>query len=47
MSFYAKGGEKAVIAIEQSKLPDEGAVEAVKQLWSTTLDRLKSTLEGR
>jgi hypothetical protein len=47
VNFYAKGGEKAVIAIEQSKLPDEGAVEAVKQLWSTTLDRLKATLEGR
>ena len=46
VNFYAKGGEKAVIAIEQSKLPDEGAVQAVKQLWSTTLDRLKSTLEG-
>ena len=47
VNFYAKGGEKAVVAIEQSKLPDEGAVEAVKQLWSSTLDRLKSTLEGR
>jgi hypothetical protein len=47
VNFYAKGGEKAVIAIEQSRLPDESAVEAVKQLWSTTLDRLKSTLEGR
>ena len=47
VNFYAKGGEKAVIAIEQTKLPDEGAVEAVKQLWSTTLDRLKATLEGR
>lgn len=47
VNFYAKGGEKAVIAIEQTKLPDEGAVEAVKQLWSSTLDRLKATLEGR
>ena len=47
VNFYAKGGEKAVVAIEQTKLPDEGAVEAVKQLWGATLDRLKSTLEGR
>lgn len=47
VNFYAKGGEKAVVAVEQTSLPDEGAVEAVKQLWSSTLDRLKSTLENR
>lgn len=47
VNFYDKGGNKAVVAIEQGKLPDEGAVAAVRQLWGTTLDRLKSTLEGR
>ena len=47
VNFYDKGGSKAVVAIEQSKLPDEGAVAAVKQLWNSTLDRLKSTLEGK
>ena len=47
VNFYDKGGSKAVVAIEQGKLPDEGAVAAVKQLWGSTLDRLKSTLEGK
>jgi hypothetical protein len=47
VNFYDKGGSKAVVAIEQGRLPDEGAVAAVKQLWSATLDRLKSTLEGK
>jgi hypothetical protein len=47
VNFYDKGGSKAVVAIEQGKLADEGAVAAVKQLWGSTLDRLKSTLEGK
>ena len=47
VNFYDKGGNKAVVAIEQAKLPDEGAVQAVKQLWGSTLDRLKATLEGK
>lgn len=47
VSFYDKGGNKAVVAIEQGKLPNEGAVAAARQLWSSTLDRLKSTLEGK
>jgi Activator of Hsp90 ATPase homolog 1-like protein len=47
VNFYDKGGNKAVVAIEQGKLPDEGAVAAVKQLWGSMLDRLKSTLEGK
>jgi hypothetical protein len=47
VNFYDKGGSKAVVAIEQGKLPDEGAVAAVKQLWGATLDRLKSKLEGK
>jgi hypothetical protein len=47
VNFYAKGGEKAVVAVEQSKLPDEGAVRAAKDLWNSTLDRLKSTLEAK
>ena len=47
VNFYDKGGSKTVVAIEQGKLPDEGAVAAVKQLWGSTLDRLKFTLEGK
>ena len=47
VNFYDKGGSKAVVAIEHGKLPDEGAVAAVKDLWSSALDRLKSTLEGK
>jgi hypothetical protein len=47
VNFYDKGGSRTVVAIEQGKLPDEGAVAAVKQLWGSTLDRLKSTLEGK
>ena len=47
VNFYDKGGNKAVVAIEQDKLPDEGAVAAVKQLWGSTLDRLKATLETK
>ena len=47
VNFYDKGGSKAVVAIEHGKLPDEGAVAAVKDLWGSALDRLKSTLEGK
>ena len=47
VNFYEKGGNKAVVAIEHSELPDEGAVHAVKLLWGSTLDRLKATLEGK
>lgn len=47
VNFYAKGGDQAVVSVEHEKLPDERAVQAVKQLWGTTLDRLKATLEGK
>jgi hypothetical protein len=47
VNFYDKGGNKAVIAVEQTKLPDESAVDAAKTLWNSTLDRLKATLEGK
>ena len=47
VNFYAKGGDKAVVSVEHEKLPDERAVQAVKQLWGSTLDRLKATLEGK
>ena len=47
VSFYDKGGNKAVVAIEQAKLPNPGAVAVVKNLWGSTLDRLKATLEGK
>ena len=47
VNFYSKGGDKAVVSVEHEKLPDESAVRAVKQLWGSTLDRLKATLEGK
>jgi hypothetical protein len=47
VNFYSKGGDKAVVAVEHQRLPDESAVQAVKQLWGATLDRLKATLEGK
>jgi hypothetical protein len=47
VNFYSKGGDKAVVAIEHQKLPDESAVHTVKQLWGATLDRLKAMLEGK
>jgi hypothetical protein len=46
VNFYAKGGDKAVVAVEQGQLPDEGAVRAAKDLWNSTLDRLKTALEA-
>ena len=47
VNFYDKGGNKAVVAIEQAQLADSGAVATVKNLWGSTLDRLKATLEGK
>jgi hypothetical protein len=47
VSFYDKGGNKAIVAVEQTQLPDPGAVAAVKGVWSAALDRLKTTLEGK
>ena len=47
VNFYDKGGNKAVVAIEQAQLPDPTAVQAVKNVWGAALDRLKSTLEGK
>ena len=47
VSFYDKGGNKAVVAVEQTKLPDPSAVEVAKKIWGSALDRLKATLESR
>lgn len=47
VNFYDKGGNKAVVAIEQTQLRDPTAVEAVKDLWGAALDRLKATLERK
>ena len=46
VNFYDKGGNKAVVAIEQTQLPDSTAVKAVKDVWTAALDRLKNKLEG-
>lgn len=47
VSFYAKGGDKTVVAIEHAKLPDASAVAAVKQIWGSALDQLKAKLERK
>ena len=47
VSFYDKGGNKAVVAVEQTQLPDSSAVEVARNLWGSALDRLKATLEKR
>jgi len=47
VNFYDKGGNKAVVAVEQTKLADQSAVDAAKTVWNSTLDRLKATLEGK
>ena len=46
VNFYDKGGNKAVVAIEQTQLPDSTAVKVVKDVWTAALDRLKNKLEG-
>ena len=47
VSFYDKGGNKAVVAVEQTQLPDPSAVEVARNLWGSALDRLKATLETK
>jgi hypothetical protein len=45
ISFYAKGDEKAQIAVQHSKLPNAKASEKMKAFWTRALDRLRASLE--
>jgi hypothetical protein len=47
VGFYAKGGDKSMVALEHGKLADEGAVARQKAFWSAALARLKALLETR
>ena len=43
VSFYDKGGNRAVVAVDQTKLLDPSAVGVAKNLWGSALDRLNAT----
>jgi hypothetical protein len=43
--FYAKGDEKAQVAVQHSKLPNAKASEKMKAFWTRALDRLRASLE--
>ena len=45
IGFYAKGEEKAQIALQVSKLPKEGDVERERAAWKAALLNLKDLLE--
>jgi uncharacterized protein YndB with AHSA1/START domain len=45
IGFYAKGDEKAQVAIQHSKLPNAKAAEKMKAFWTKALDRLRASLE--
>ena len=44
VGFYDKGKGKSSVAIEQTKLPDRGTADRLKQLWSERLDALREEL---
>ncbi len=46
VGFYAKGANKAQVAVQHSKLPNAAAVKRQKAYWAAALDRLKEHLEG-
>ena len=47
VGFYAKGGEKSMVAVEHSKLPDATAATRQKHYWGDALGRLKALLEPK
>ena len=47
VGFYAKGGDKSMVAIEHSKLPDATAATRQKHYWGDALARLKAFLEPK
>lgn len=44
VGFSSKGKGKSAVALEQARLPDRAAAEALKQLWSERLDALEESL---
>ena len=45
VGFSSKGKDKSAVALEQARLPDREAAEALKQRWSERLDALEESLE--
>jgi hypothetical protein len=45
VGFSSKGKGKSAVALEQARLPDRDAAEALKQRWSERLDALENALE--
>ena len=46
VGFSSKGKSKSAVALEQARLPDREAAEALKQRWSDRLDALGESLKG-
>jgi len=47
VGFYAKGGDKSMVAVEHSKLPDATTATRQKHYWGDALGRLKALLEPK
>jgi hypothetical protein len=47
VGFYAKGGDKSMVAVEHSKLPDATSATRQKHYWGDALARLKALLEPK
>ncbi|MDQ2975506.1 MAG: DUF4287 domain-containing protein [Acidobacteriota bacterium] len=45
VGFYAKGDDKAQVAVQHSKLPNAKASEKMKIFWTRALDRLQASLK--
>ena len=46
IGFYAKGSDKAQIALQSNKLPNQAAVEKERALWKKAVDKLQSMIEA-
>jgi hypothetical protein len=46
VNLYAKGEARSQVSVDQTKLPDAGAVARAKGYWKQALDRLQEFLEG-
>ena len=44
VGFAAKGKAKSTVAVEHSKLPDQGTATSLKEYWSRRLDALGEIL---
>jgi uncharacterized protein YndB with AHSA1/START domain len=45
ISFNSKDGDKSLVVVQHSKLPDAKASTKMKAYWAKALDRLRETLE--